>query len=209
VHHGINPKYIDKNYAGVLIIWDRLFGTFQEEEEEPAYGTVKPLASYNPTWANVETWVAIARLVPSCPRFVDKLKAPFMPPEWRPEGNVVIPEASRATQQRYDPQAPKPLRPYVIGLFMKAIAGTVALLVFKEHMPRPLVWSLVAMVLWTLTTLSGFVERKGWTFNLESLRLGMLLGAALVLTGPAVLPWAAAFAIGMAGWLRYLRFVRA
>ena len=48
VHHGINPKYIDRNHAGILIIWDKLLGTFQVEEEEPVYGTVKPLASFNP-----------------------------------------------------------------------------------------------------------------------------------------------------------------
>ena len=43
VHHGTNPKYIDKNYAGIFIIWDRMFSTFQEEEETPLYGTLKPL----------------------------------------------------------------------------------------------------------------------------------------------------------------------
>ena len=60
VHHGRNPQYIDKNYAGVFIIWDRLFGTFTPEGSEPSYGTVKPLASFNPFWANVEGFAALA-----------------------------------------------------------------------------------------------------------------------------------------------------
>src|ERR1700733_5274013 len=60
VHHGVNPKYIDTNYAGIFILWDRLFGTFQVEEEEPVYGTVKPLASFNPLWANAHYWVEMA-----------------------------------------------------------------------------------------------------------------------------------------------------
>ena len=70
VHHGRNPKYIDRNHAGSLIIWDRMFGTFQEEEEEPVYGITTPLASWNPVWANLHYWAELwarpgARRVPS------------------------------------------------------------------------------------------------------------------------------------------------
>ncbi len=53
VHHGRDPKYIDKNHAGSLIIWDRIFGTFQPEEEKPTYGITKPINSWNPICANV------------------------------------------------------------------------------------------------------------------------------------------------------------
>ena len=56
VHHGVNDIYLDKNYAGVLIIWDRLFGSFTPETEEPRYGIIKPLASYNPLWINLHGW---------------------------------------------------------------------------------------------------------------------------------------------------------
>jgi sterol desaturase/sphingolipid hydroxylase (fatty acid hydroxylase superfamily) len=56
VHHARNPKYLDKNYAGTLIIWDRMFGTFQAEEEEPVFGLTKPLNSWNPLWANLHVW---------------------------------------------------------------------------------------------------------------------------------------------------------
>lgn len=56
VHHGSNDHYLDKNYAGVLIVWDRLFGTFISESEEPRYGTVKPLKSYNWLWINTHAW---------------------------------------------------------------------------------------------------------------------------------------------------------
>ena len=52
VHHACNPKYLDCNYGGMLIIWDRLFGTFVEEEEEPVFGLVSPLQSWNPIYAN-------------------------------------------------------------------------------------------------------------------------------------------------------------
>jgi len=62
-HHGINKQYLDKNYAGIFIIWDRMFGTFVEEIETPRYGIITPLTSYNPLWINshawTETWAAM------------------------------------------------------------------------------------------------------------------------------------------------------
>jgi len=63
VHHGVNDQYLDKNYAGILIIWDRIFGTFIGETETPRYGIIKPLNSYNMLWINshgwFETWAAM------------------------------------------------------------------------------------------------------------------------------------------------------
>lgn len=56
VHHATNEKYLDKNYAGILIIWDRIFGTFEAEDpsEEIKYGVLRPLHSFNPFWANFQ-----------------------------------------------------------------------------------------------------------------------------------------------------------
>jgi len=61
VHHGRDAKYIDRNHAGVFIIWDKMFGTFQEEEEEPNYGLVSPLQSWNPVWGQVHYFAKLAR----------------------------------------------------------------------------------------------------------------------------------------------------
>jgi sterol desaturase/sphingolipid hydroxylase (fatty acid hydroxylase superfamily) len=95
VHHGVNPQYIDRNYAGVLIIWDKLFGTFEPEGDEVVYGLVKPLASFDPLWANVQVWVQTAKMSATTRRWRDKLFAWLAPPEWRPEdqgGVVTVPE---------------------------------------------------------------------------------------------------------------------
>ncbi len=59
VHHATNEKYLDKNYGSTFIIWDRMFGTFQEEEETPNYGILKPVKSYNPVWLVFHEWVDI------------------------------------------------------------------------------------------------------------------------------------------------------
>lgn len=60
VHHGVNEAYLDKNYAGVLIIWDRMFGSFVEEAEEPKYGILKAVESFNPLWINTHGWFELA-----------------------------------------------------------------------------------------------------------------------------------------------------
>ena len=56
VHHGVNNPYLDKNYGGVLIVWDRLFRSYISENEVPRYGIIKPIGSYNPLWINTHAW---------------------------------------------------------------------------------------------------------------------------------------------------------
>jgi alkylglycerol monooxygenase len=83
VHHGVNPEYLDKNYAGILIIWDRMFGTFIEEEAEVIYGTVKPIQTWNPIRNNLEYWMELGRRSVAEKRgFVARIKHWFAPPEW-------------------------------------------------------------------------------------------------------------------------------
>ena len=98
VHHAVNPEYVDRNYAGVFIIWDRLCGTFEPEEAAPVYGLVKPLGSFSPLWANLHRWVEIASMSRRTRRLGDKLYAWLAPPEWRPAdlgGTVVVPAPDR------------------------------------------------------------------------------------------------------------------
>lgn len=86
VHHGTQPKYIDKNYGQVLIIWDRLWGTHQLEEEEPVFGLVKPLDSYNPVTIELFGVRWLAQRMASAERWQDKLAYLWRPPEWSHDG---------------------------------------------------------------------------------------------------------------------------
>lgn len=74
VHHGVNERYLDKNYAGVLIIWDRLFGSFVPETEEPRYGIIKPVKSYNPLWINTHAWYEMFEAMKGRPGILPKLR---------------------------------------------------------------------------------------------------------------------------------------
>ena len=84
VHHGVNPQYIDKNYGGMLVIWDRLFASFTPEAEAPVYGTVTPLRTWNVWTANAAPWRELLHSSGLCGAWLDKLKIWLGPPEWRP-----------------------------------------------------------------------------------------------------------------------------
>ena len=87
VHHAINPIYIDKNLSAIFCIWDRLFGTFQEElnDEPPVYGVLKPVQTWNPIWINFQHFWAILIDAWYAKNWIDKLKVWFMPTGWRPK----------------------------------------------------------------------------------------------------------------------------
>ncbi|MDN4174389.1 sterol desaturase family protein [Nocardioides sp. SOB77] len=84
VHHGSDPEYLDRNYGGILIVWDRLFGTFQPELHRPTYGLTKPVGTYNLLTLQTHEYAAIARDVRGAPTLRDKLGYVFGPPGWRP-----------------------------------------------------------------------------------------------------------------------------
>jgi sterol desaturase/sphingolipid hydroxylase (fatty acid hydroxylase superfamily) len=133
VHHGRNPKYIDKNHAGSLIIWDRLFGTFQAEEEKPTYGITKPINSWNAVWANMSHYSEMARDMKRMPLLADKVRFLFKKPGWLPSylgGYRPAPEVDPATFKKYDTPSPLSLNLYVLFQYILCLAGT-ALFLFN------------------------------------------------------------------------------
>jgi alkylglycerol monooxygenase len=85
VHHAVNDAYIDKNYGGILVLWDRWFGTFQEEREPCVYGTRGALNSWDPLWANAEVYWGLAKDSYATRRWSDKLRVWLKPPGWQPD----------------------------------------------------------------------------------------------------------------------------
>lgn len=86
VHHGRNPQYLDRNYGGILIIWDRLFGTFELEQEEVDYGLTKNLTTFNPWKIAWHEWVAMLRASWAAPGLGNKLGYLLRAPGWRHDG---------------------------------------------------------------------------------------------------------------------------
>jgi sterol desaturase/sphingolipid hydroxylase (fatty acid hydroxylase superfamily) len=89
VHHATNPRYLDMNYAGVFIIWDKMFGTFTAEidEDRPRYGIIKNLGSFNLLWAAFHEWIGIAKDVFTVPGLRNKLNYMIRPPGWSHDGS--------------------------------------------------------------------------------------------------------------------------
>ena len=127
VHHACNPKYIDRNYAGTLIVWDRMFGTFKPEEDEPVYGITKPLNSWNPVWANLHVWVDLAGKARRTRRLADRVRLFLRPPGWQPDelgGYEAPPEVDRATYRKFTTPVPRGLAAYVFAQFVLVLVGT-------------------------------------------------------------------------------------
>lgn len=101
VHHAVNPRYLDRNYAGVFIVWDKLFGTFEPEraDDRPRYGIVKALPTLNPFWAAIHEWVGIARDVRAARSPRELGGRLFGPPGWQPDGPGDTSEAIRRDWQ--------------------------------------------------------------------------------------------------------------
>jgi sterol desaturase/sphingolipid hydroxylase (fatty acid hydroxylase superfamily) len=129
VHHAVNDAYLDRNYGGVLIVWDRLFGTYAAEDRaEPCvYGTRAPLCSWNPVRANLQVYAELARDAWRARRWTDKLRVWIKPPGWRPADVAARwpkPAFALAAHERYDPRVPRARQLLALVLFAVVLAAT-------------------------------------------------------------------------------------
>jgi len=138
VHHAINERYVDRNYGGILVLWDRLFGSFQEElDDEPCvYGTRAPLRSWNPVWANLQIYAALWAKAGTLPGWGDKLRVWLKPPGWLP-GNVAKPVFDHLAQQCFDPPMSEARKRLALLAFVLTLGLTGACLWFAHLMNFP------------------------------------------------------------------------
>ena len=129
VHHAVNDVYLDRNYGGVFLVWDRLFGTYAEED--PAlpcvYGTRAPVRSWNPIRANLQVYAELARDSVHATRWLDKLRVWVEPPGWRPaDGAARWPKAPFAIDglERFDPVSSPRRQALALSLFAALLAAT-------------------------------------------------------------------------------------
>jgi sterol desaturase/sphingolipid hydroxylase (fatty acid hydroxylase superfamily) len=182
VHHGRDPKYVDRNHGGTLIVWDRLFGTYQAEEEEPVYGITKPLASWNPVWANFHYWAELLRSARRTHRVADKLRLFWMRPGWQPAelgGFVPTPEVDRPRYRKFDTLLTRGRALYVFIHFAAVLTVSAGLLYAQSRLPFSVLLGGAGFVLLILVTLSALIEDRPWAPALEAARLAAALLAAV------------------------------
>lgn len=203
VHHGRTPKYLDKNYGATLISWDRLFGTFQEEEGEPVYGTVTAYASWNALWANFDYWAALVREARQFPSWTDKLKIWFMPPGWRPHElapHALPPEAKPEEAIRYDTETPRGLHGYIAVQYGLVVLALVWFLLNADAISLSARVGVAGLILLTTLVWGGLFEKKAWAWPVELGRLVILAVASVVYfwtKGAGLLGVVAAVGIGL------------
>ena len=187
VHHGSNAKYIDRNHGGVLIVWDRLFGTYQREEEEPAYGVTRPLANWNPLWANLQYWSELVGVARRTRRWRDKLLIFLKSPGWRPaDVPFEKPPYMPIEGRKYDARPPGGLATEAVGQFLLAMGAVIALLFGGGLFTVPVKVALALFAVWGLTNVGGLFDRRAWLPASETARWAATFAAA-VLLAPA--PW--------------------
>ncbi len=161
VHHAVNDRYVDKNYGGILMLWDHLFGTFEPEDpKEPCvYGTRSPLASWDPLWANAEVYWALAQDSWRAQRWSDKLRVWLKPPGWRPADVAArFPKPAFDIHQlaRYAPPVPRAVAVFATLQFAALLGGVAAFLWQADAAPlaHNIAWFAVLLVgLWALGAL--------------------------------------------------------
>lgn len=152
-HHAVNDPYLDRNYGGILILFDRWFGTFvAEDPKDPVvYGTRSPLRSFNPLWANLEVYWALAQEMRRCERWTDKLLLPLKPPGWRPPDVVARypkpPFELALARRRYDPPLTSKGKVAMALVFAAAILVTSWLLWNAHLLSLPLQLAAAAVVI--------------------------------------------------------------
>jgi sterol desaturase/sphingolipid hydroxylase (fatty acid hydroxylase superfamily) len=85
VHHGSNEEYIDKNYGNLLIIWDRMFGTFADEKNKVVYGIIDNVQTFNPVKITFQFWITMYRDCKNAKSIKDKILCFIGRPEWKPD----------------------------------------------------------------------------------------------------------------------------
>jgi alkylglycerol monooxygenase len=212
VHHAVNDLYVDRNYGGILILWDRLFGSFQPELPTlpPVYGTRDPLRSWNPLWANVHSYWTLLRDSWHARRWSDRVRIFLKPPGWRPVDVAArFPKApfDIGKFRKYAPVLPQSLAAYCFVQGLLVLAFGSYFLNFASS--AAMVWSLAYLLalLLSLWIISGLAEARPGFVLLEALRLCILVGIVHALAGRGVLPTRAAeiavvgAMVGFMGWL--------
>jgi len=192
VHHGVNPEYLDKNYAATFICWDQLFGTLRREEAPVVYGVSHPLRSFDPVWAQVQPLWALWQAMRRAPSAREAVRFLLASPGWHPEwlGPIeprrgVDPEAL----PKYDVQpGPRMLR-YVFAQLALVTLAAFALLTWHQALSPAALVPAVAWVLVSLVAGAALLEGRRWAMGLEVARMGVLAGAlAIVLLVPSIGP---------------------
>lgn len=184
VHHGVNPQYIDKNFSEFLIIWDKMFGTYEPEDEEICYGITHPPRTWDPIFVNFQYWKQLWDDAVAAPRIWDKIRLWFMPLGWRPPG-IPVEESdgrigyTKAEQTKFTSLQFK----HVSGYLIAQVVLGLAFLLFTINLKLPFTGGdrllLTGGIFLMIVAWGGLMQAKKWALSLEIFRI-LFMAASLV-----------------------------
>lgn len=184
VHHASNEKYLNKNYGDLFVFWDKLFGTFQPEEEEPRYGLTHPLRSFSFVWQHVHYFAELYYAVRNTPGWWPRVRILFGPPEMldqkiRPllERKLVAPVAQVPISRR--------VMRYVVGQLIATVTGLFVFTFFFNYTETSDRLLITTVILVTLINCGALLQQRKWIYYMEFGRLLLLTGLVFVVTGNA------------------------
>ncbi len=189
VHHAANEIYIDKNYGGTLILFDRLFNTFQEERADTPckYGLTHNINSWNPVWANVHHWRDVWRLASQQKSWKTSLSILWVGPGWTPDGPLPIPPAD-VSSPKYDRFGVTKIGSvYMLMLLVEAV---VLLKVLTRQSGENVLFDCAyfVFIVWTLLSIGFFLDSRNFVAKLELLRILCLSFCLFYFSGSLILP---------------------
>jgi alkylglycerol monooxygenase len=165
VHHAVNSEYLDKNYGGIWMVWDRLFGTFKDEDlaKPCVYGTRAPLNSWNPVWANAQVYAGLAHDAWHARSWADKLRVALKPPGWRPADvaqRFPKPDSPMAAVQKFEVPVSTSAKVLAAAILLAMVQCVGVFLWFASRMPvTGWVWG-VALLTAALWVQGALLQRR-------------------------------------------------
>ncbi len=173
VHHGVNKQYLDKNFGEFLIIWDRIFGSFEVEDEKVVYGIYDHPKSWNPISINFHFYKILWNYARETPYWWDKIRVWFMPAGWRPRGipQKEFVEITLENQVKFRPPMFSNGKIYLVlqsALGILLMMGVISTLYGWSSAAK---WAGAFLLWWQIINWSGILEAKNWLWISELLRI--------------------------------------
>ena len=175
IHHAQNKHYVDANYGGVFIFWDRLFGTYKEELDElkPIYGTAKPLRSWNPFKANLDIFAEMIKDSTRTKSIKNKIKVWFSRPNWRPDDVKVSHPIYKNDLDNFEPYNPSTsfevkIYSWIQLFFIMGLSAAVTASVASQSFQDTSIFAITLLITSTIALMS--MEKYELSFLPEILR---------------------------------------
>lgn len=170
VHHSSNPEYLDKNYGDVLIIWDKIFGTFTEEKAKPVYGLTKPLESHSFLWQHFHYPLELLVAMKRTKGFKAKLRILFgRPDSIDPRLRLLLEKKFLKKKTFLQPTASHKI--YVAIQTLLSLVVLFFTVYLYSHLATTQVVLLTAFILVSLVNTGAILEQRSWIFYLEFIRI--------------------------------------